>query len=98
MLTSAHRPPGTPLAAAHPLACDLQVEWLNPGDPTKGFRYLYLSPEDYASLTARAPPGTTLLKANRVVAEGGEERYRLTGGWGVAGWLLGWLPIRPASA
>ncbi|KAL4859471.1 Acetyl-CoA carboxylase 1 [Chlorella vulgaris] len=56
----------------------LRVEWLNPGDPTKGFRYLYLSPEDYASLTARAPPGTTLLKANRVVAEGGEERYRLT--------------------
>lgn len=55
----------------------LQVEWLNPGDPTKGFKYLYLTPEDHASLMARAK-GATLLKAERLVTEGGEERFRLT--------------------
>ena len=61
----------------------LRVEWANPADPTKGFRYLYLSPEDYASLMARAPEGTPVLRARRLVAECGEERYQLTGGWAV---------------
>jgi hypothetical protein len=61
-----------------------QVEWVNPADPTKGFRYLYLSPEDHASLTARSP--ATVLKADRIVTEAGEERYQLTGGWELREW------------
>lgn len=61
-----------------------QVEWSNPGDPTKGFRYLYLSPEDHAALSARSR-GAPVLKAQRLVTEEGEERYRLTGGWGSGG-------------
>jgi len=55
------------------------VEWANPADPTKGFKYLYLSPADYASLVARGK-GATVLKAERLVTEAGEERYQLTGG------------------
>ena len=29
----------------------LQVEWHNPAEPQKGFKYLYLSDEDYHSIT-----------------------------------------------
>jgi hypothetical protein len=73
------RKPTNRLRACLPQPC-LQVEWQSPDDPTRGFRYLYLTPEDHASLTARAPPGATLLRANRLVTEAGEERYQLTGG------------------
>lgn len=64
-------------------ALNLQVEWQNAGDPTKGFRYLYLAPEDYHSLVERgAAAGVpTVLKAERLVTEAGEERFQLTGGW-----------------
>ena len=60
----------------------MQVEWQQAGDPTKGFRYLYLSPEDHASLAARGAAAGCgdVLKAERLVTEAGEERYRLTGG------------------
>ena len=64
----------------------LRVEWVQPGDPTKGHRYLYLSPEDYRSLEARAAAagaegsGAPAVHARRLVTEGGEERYQLTGG------------------
>eukprot|EP00930_Biecheleria_cincta_P026767 TRINITY_DN18824_c0_g4_i1.p1 TRINITY_DN18824_c0_g4~~TRINITY_DN18824_c0_g4_i1.p1 ORF type:complete len:2184 (-),score=502.75 TRINITY_DN18824_c0_g4_i1:163-6714(-) len=36
----------------------LKVKWMNPPDPGKGFEYLYLSAEDYASL----PKGAVLAK------------------------------------
>ena len=69
------------------------MEWLSPADPSKGHRYLYLSGDDYRSLVARTPPGTTLLKAERRVEAGGEERYVLSGGWvgGREGWVGGWV-------
>ena len=31
----------------------LKVEWVNPAEPQKGFKYLYLSDEDYQSITGR---------------------------------------------
>lgn len=54
------------------------MEWANHADPTKGFRYLYLSPEDHAALSARGR-GAPVLKAQRLVTEDGEERFQLTG-------------------
>ncbi|PSC75189.1 acetyl-carboxylase 1-like [Micractinium conductrix] len=56
----------------------LQVEWAVPDNPTKGFKCLYLSPEDYRSICARAPPGQPALKATKVATEDGEERWQLT--------------------
>ncbi len=29
-----------------------QVAWVDPTDPTKGFKYIYLNPADYATLAA----------------------------------------------
>ena len=92
--------PLTWVPACHP-PLPPQVEWLNPADATKGFRYLYLSPEDHASLTARSP--ATVLKADRIVTEAGEERYQLTGDWelgecGGQSWLGGCAhPVPPST-
>lgn len=77
------RPPRLPSSIAL-LSCppQPQVEWVNPADPTKGFKYLFLSPDDYASLMERgsAAGGPAPVKAERLVTEEGEERWQLTGG------------------
>ncbi|KAM6965705.1 acetyl-CoA carboxylase 2 [Aplochiton taeniatus] len=48
------------------------VAWIDPSDPYKGFKYLYLTPQDY----------TRLITTNSVhchhVEEGGESRYIIT--------------------
>ncbi|EIE18073.1 hypothetical protein COCSUDRAFT_26470 [Coccomyxa subellipsoidea C-169] len=54
----------------------LQVEWNNPADPTKGYKFLYLSDADYSSIAARAD--TAVLKAEPFFADNGERRWRLT--------------------
>eukprot|EP00887_Chlorella_sp_A99_P005434 scaffold1.g5434.t1 len=54
----------------------LRVEWQVPADPSKGVRYLYLSPADYRSLTSRS--ASTVLEASRLETEEGEERWVLT--------------------
>jgi hypothetical protein len=46
-----------------------QVEWNNPADPTKGFKYVYLSDADYSSIAARAD--TAVLKAEAFFADSG---------------------------
>ena len=46
-----------------------QVEWNNAKDPTKGFKYLYLSDADYTSVAARAD--AAVLKAEPFFAENG---------------------------
>ena len=51
---------------------------MDPADPAKGFRYLYLTPEDYTSIAERAPAGTPAVRAESI-AERGEQRWRLTG-------------------
>jgi acetyl-CoA carboxylase / biotin carboxylase 1 len=58
----------------------LRAAWTDPSDPSKGFKYLYLSPEDYQSIFDRAanrnddvPP---LLAQS--IHEDGEQRWRLT--------------------
>ena len=42
-----------------------KVAWVDPADPTKGFKHIYLSPLDYASLSA-----TNSVIAERVPAAG----------------------------
>jgi acetyl-CoA carboxylase carboxyltransferase component/biotin carboxyl carrier protein len=54
-----------------------RVAWTDEADPTKGFRYLYLTPGDYRALTAAAPAGKPAVAARRLV-EAGEERWMLT--------------------
>ena len=55
-----------------------RVAWKDPSDLTKGFHYLYLTPEDYKRLAALGS-----VAARRHV-EGGEERFILTDIIGVA--------------
>ena len=58
----------------------LQVAWNDGQDPAKGFKYLYLTPADYDSITARAAaaglPGPSL-KARKIQDEG-EYRWELS--------------------
>ncbi|CAK0731625.1 hypothetical protein CVIRNUC_000020 [Coccomyxa viridis] len=54
----------------------LQVEWNNTKDPTKGFKYLYLSDADYTSVAARAD--AAVLKAEPFFAENGDRRWKIT--------------------
>ncbi|KAL4525084.1 hypothetical protein Ndes2526A_g07171 [Nannochloris sp. 'desiccata'] len=58
----------------------LQVEWTNPAEPSKGFKYLYLSSEDYNCISKRAAAagsGPALL-ARKIITDAGEERYEIT--------------------
>ena len=56
-------------------ALGLQVEWVQASDPSKGFKYLYLSDADYRALTQGA--GSATLRAQPLQAEG-RQRWRLT--------------------
>ncbi|XP_064582783.1 acetyl-CoA carboxylase 2 isoform X1 [Zonotrichia leucophrys gambelii] len=48
-----------------------QVAWVDPAEPLKGFRYLYLTPQDYARISAM-----NSVRCEHV-EEGGESRYVL---------------------
>ncbi|XP_015253885.1 PREDICTED: acetyl-CoA carboxylase-like isoform X2 [Cyprinodon variegatus] len=49
-----------------------QVAWIDPADPYKGFKYLYLTPQDYTRISS------TNSVHCRHVEEGGESRYIIT--------------------
>ncbi|XP_038146021.1 acetyl-CoA carboxylase isoform X2 [Cyprinodon tularosa] len=49
-----------------------QVAWIDPADPYKGFKYLYLTPQDYTRISS------TDSVHCRHVEEGGESRYIIT--------------------
>uniref|UniRef100_A0A672JIW7 acetyl-CoA carboxylase n=1 Tax=Salarias fasciatus TaxID=181472 RepID=A0A672JIW7_SALFA len=49
-----------------------QVAWIDPADPYKGFKYLYLTPQDYTRISA-----TNSVHCHHV-EEGGESRYIIT--------------------
>ena len=53
----------------------LQVEWVQASDPSKGFKYLYLSDADYRALKQGA--GSATLRAQPLQAEG-QQRWQLT--------------------
>ncbi|CAL1616009.1 unnamed protein product [Knipowitschia caucasica] len=49
-----------------------QVAWIDPADPYKGFKYLYLTPQDYARISS-----TSSVHCHHVEEEG-ESRYIIT--------------------
>ncbi|KAK7934090.1 hypothetical protein WMY93_004986 [Mugilogobius chulae] len=49
-----------------------QVAWIEPADPYKGFKYLYLTPQDYARISSTSSVHC------RHVEEDGESRYIIT--------------------
>ncbi|XP_033978244.1 acetyl-CoA carboxylase isoform X1 [Trematomus bernacchii] len=49
-----------------------QVAWVEPSDPYKGFKYLYLTPQDYTRISS-----TNAVHCHHV-EEGGESRYIIT--------------------
>jgi len=57
------------MVVLHYSALPMQVEWNNNRDPTKGFKYLFLSDADYTSIAARAD--TAVLKADPFFADSG---------------------------
>ncbi|CAG5922912.1 unnamed protein product [Menidia menidia] len=63
---------GARIGLAEELKHMFQVAWIDPTDPYKGFKYLYLTPQDY----------TRISSSNSVhchhVEEGGESRYIIT--------------------
>lgn len=63
---------GARIGLAEEIRHMFQVAWIDPEDPYKGFKYLYLTPQDY----------TRISSSNSVhchhVEEGGESRYILT--------------------
>ncbi|KAK3538673.1 hypothetical protein QTP86_012135 [Hemibagrus guttatus] len=63
---------GARIGLAEEIKHMFQVAWLDPADPYKGFKYLYLTPQDYTLISS-----TNSIHC-RHVEEGGESRYIIT--------------------
>uniref|UniRef100_A0A4W4E4N3 acetyl-CoA carboxylase n=1 Tax=Electrophorus electricus TaxID=8005 RepID=A0A4W4E4N3_ELEEL len=63
---------GARIGLAEELRPMFQVAWVDPNDPYKGFKYLYLTPQDYTRISS------TNTVHCRHVEEGGESRYIIT--------------------
>ncbi|XP_076855025.1 acetyl-CoA carboxylase isoform X2 [Brachyhypopomus gauderio] len=63
---------GARISLAEELRPMFQVAWLDPEDPYKGFKYLYLTPQDYTRISS------TNAVHCRHVEEEGESRYIIT--------------------
>ncbi|XP_066509285.1 acetyl-CoA carboxylase-like isoform X2 [Hoplias malabaricus] len=63
---------GARIGLAEEVQNKFQVAWLDPTDPYKGFKYLYLTPQDYTRISS------TNSVHCRHIEEGGESRYIIT--------------------
>ncbi|XP_056144354.1 acetyl-CoA carboxylase [Lampris incognitus] len=63
---------GARIGLAEEIRHMFQVAWIDPGDPYKGFKYLYLTPQEYTRISS------TNAVHCRHVEEGGESRYVIT--------------------
>ncbi|XP_053336754.1 acetyl-CoA carboxylase 2 isoform X2 [Clarias gariepinus] len=63
---------GARIGLAEEIRHMFQVAWVDPADPYKGFKYLYLTPQDYTRISS-----TNSIHC-RHVEEGGESRYIIT--------------------
>ncbi|XP_051952491.1 acetyl-CoA carboxylase-like isoform X1 [Xyrauchen texanus] len=63
---------GARIGLAEEIRHMFQVAWIDPDDPYKGFKYLYLTPQDYTRISS------TNSVHCRHVEEGGESRYIIT--------------------
>ena len=57
----------------------IKVAWEDDSDPEKGFRYLYLTPEDYLKLSSTSTSSGDVVRT-QLVHEGDENRYTLLNG------------------
>ncbi|XP_073322538.1 acetyl-CoA carboxylase isoform X1 [Pagrus major] len=63
---------GARIGLAEEIKHMFQVAWIDPSDPYKGFKYLYLTPQDYTRISS-----TSAVHCHHV-EEGGESRYIIT--------------------
>ncbi|XP_006870497.1 PREDICTED: acetyl-CoA carboxylase 2 [Chrysochloris asiatica] len=63
---------GARIGLAEEIKHMFQVAWVDPEDPHKGFKYLYLTPQDYTKIS---PLNSVHCKH---IEEGGESRYMVT--------------------
>ncbi|KAL2091869.1 hypothetical protein ACEWY4_011667 [Coilia grayii] len=63
---------GARIGLAEEIRHMFQVAWVDPTDPYKGFKYLYLTPQDYTRISS-----TNSVHCHHV-EEGGESRYIIT--------------------
>ncbi|KAM9195095.1 acetyl-CoA carboxylase 2 isoform 4-T4 [Dugong dugon] len=63
---------GARIGLAEEIKHMFQVAWVDPKDPHKGFKYLYLTPQDYTKIS---PLNSVHCKH---IEEGGESRYMVT--------------------
>ncbi|XP_010875045.2 acetyl-CoA carboxylase isoform X2 [Esox lucius] len=63
---------GARIGLAEEIRHMFQVAWIDPQDPYKGFKYLYLTPQDYTRISS-----TSAVHCHHV-EEGGESRYIIT--------------------
>uniref|UniRef100_A0A8C4NMB0 acetyl-CoA carboxylase n=1 Tax=Dicentrarchus labrax TaxID=13489 RepID=A0A8C4NMB0_DICLA len=63
---------GARIGLAEEIKHMFQVAWIDPNDPYKGFKYLYLTPQDYTQISS-----TNAVHCHHV-EEGGESRYIIT--------------------
>ncbi|XP_068167308.1 acetyl-CoA carboxylase isoform X2 [Antennarius striatus] len=63
---------GARIGLAEEIKHMFQVAWIDPTDPYKGFKYLYLTPQDYTRISS-----TNVVHCHHV-EEGGESRYIIT--------------------
>ncbi|XP_070619443.1 LOW QUALITY PROTEIN: acetyl-CoA carboxylase 2 [Erythrolamprus reginae] len=63
---------GARIGFAEEIKSKFQIGWIDPADPYKGFKYLYLTPQDYTRLSSMNSVHC------RHVEEAGESRYIIT--------------------
>jgi len=72
---------GARIGIATELLSLFRVAWEIKDDPEKGFKYLYLSPDEYQDLTARGQEHTI---ETQLIQDEGESRYKITSIIGLA--------------
>jgi len=69
---------GARVGLANELKQCIKIAWVNDEDPTKGFKYIYLSKEDHESILSSSAEIDTMPFKSECIVENGEERYKLT--------------------
>ncbi len=54
-----------------------RIAWVDDTNPDKGFKYLYLTPDDYVRLSSQSLLNTSIVSCSLVQDEQGENRYKI---------------------
>ena len=66
---------GARMGIAKEVLAVIRVAWEDDSDPEKGFKYLYLTPEDYLKLSSSSTGASGDVVRTELVHEGDENRY-----------------------